>query len=203
MYVFNFKDFWECHFKSYYKYYIIFGIFIFTGIIIGIISGVNISKDISTYITLVFFKRIYIETKLFMAYFVNLVIITLLYGLCLLFCINIYLFPLAFIFAIYRGYLTGFTAVAIIKIYGGGAIINLIVVFIPFQLLMFFFLIAGLSVCARRLLNNRRCPPFEFRGVDYCCTLQELGILLAMAAIFSLGLTILVAIMTKGFSIVF
>lgn len=191
--------FFKEHFCNTVKFYIIFAVFIIGGIVLGIISANNISILSNDNIKLLFFNKIYINISFFTAFFGNTFIMLTLFCVIIAVNINIFLLPINFVFLLYRGYLAGFTLVAIIKIYGGGGIVNLIIIFIPIQLVMLFFLAACSAACMRRLMNNLHNGPFCFRGTEYHLLLRELITLFIIFFVINLGLTIIVFITTKAF----
>jgi hypothetical protein len=116
---------------------------------------------------------------------------------------SVFLLPLGFVLIIYRGYLAGFAAVAIIRIFGSGGIVNLVIIFIPFQIMLLFFLTGCMAVCMRRLINNVHCGSFCFRGAEYEIMIKELVQLFIVFIVVNLLLTITAIIITKTFIISF
>ncbi|HEY8389572.1 MAG TPA: hypothetical protein VIL26_01265 [Clostridia bacterium] len=190
------------HFSRHLKFYLVIGVFVIGGIILGIISANNISGALTTEkIKLIFFRSIYIDVNFFAAFFINTLIMLLLFLIIIAVTTSVFLLPLGFILIIYRGYLAGFAAIAIIRIFGGGGIVNLIIIFIPFQLVLLFFLTGCMAVCMRRLINNIHCGSFCFRGTEYEIMLKELIALFIIFIVINLLLSIIAVIITKTFVI--
>lgn len=192
------------HFSRHLKSYLLLAVFAILGLVLGIISANNLSGLLTEdKIRLIFFKNIYIDVNFFIAFFGNTFIMLILYGVIVLVNISVFLMPLGFILVIYRGYLAGFSAVALIKIYGGGGIVNLIFIFLPFQLMLMFFIIGAMSVCMKRLINNLHAGAFCFYGVDYRFMFRELIIHFVVFVIVNFLLSLVCLILTKAFVIAF
>ncbi|HEY8423436.1 MAG TPA: hypothetical protein VIL23_01585 [Clostridia bacterium] len=188
------------HFSRHLKYYLLLSVFAVLGIVLGIVSANNLSGFLTQdKIKLIFFKSIYIDVNFFAAFFGNTLIMLVLYGVIVLVNISIFLLPLGFILIVYRGYLAGFSAVAIIKIYGGGGVVNLIFIFMPFQVMLMFFLIGAMAICMRRLINNLHAGAFCFYNVEYGAMFRELITFFAIFAAVNFLLSIICMIITKAF----
>jgi len=196
--------FFNDHFSRHIKFYLLICVFVIGGVILGIISANNISGMLTTdKIKLVFFRQIYIDVSFFAAFFLNTLIMLVLFLIIIVVNMSVFLLPLGFVLIIYRGYLAGFAAVAIIRIFGGGGIINLVIIFIPFQLMLLFFLIGCMAVCMRRLINNIHCGSFCFRGAEYEIMIKELINIFIVFIIINLLLSLIAIIITKTFIISF
>ncbi|NLC16865.1 MAG: hypothetical protein GX756_03195 [Clostridiales bacterium] len=192
------------HFSRHLKFYLLFAALAILGLVLGIISANNISGFLTEdKIKLIFFKNIYINVNFFIAFFGNTFIMLILFGVIILVNISVFLLPLGFVLIIYRGYLAGFSAVALIKIYGGGGIVNLIIIFLPFQLMLMFFLIGAMAVCMRRLINNFHFGAFCLFGVEYKIMFKELINLFIVFVIVNFLLSLICMIITKAFIISF
>lgn len=197
---FDLGGFFNDHFCRHLKYYLIICVFVIGGIILGIISANNISVMLTTEkIKLIFFRQIYIDVNFFAAFFLNTFIMLVLFLIIIAVSTSIFLLPIGFVLIIYRGYLAGFAAVAIIRIFGAGGIINLIIIFIPFQLMLLFFLTGCMAVCMRRLINNIHCGSFCFRGAEYEIMIKELISFFIIFIIVNLLLSLIAIIITKTF----
>lgn len=190
------------HFSRYCKYYILLALFAVLGLVLGIISANNLSGLLTEErIKIIFFKSIYIDVNFFIAFFGNTFIMLILYGVIVLVNISVFILPFGFILIIYRGYLAGFAAVALIKIYGGGGIVNLIFIFIPFQVMLMFFLLGAMAICMGRLFSNLHAGAFCFHNVDYPSMFRELIIFFVIFIVVNFLLSLVCMIITKAFII--
>lgn len=194
--------FFSDHFSRYFKFYILLSLFAILGLMLGIISANNLSGLLTEEkIRIIFFKSIYIDVNFFIAFFGNTFIMLILFGVIVLVNISVFILPFGFILIIYRGYLAGFSAVALIKIYGGGGIVNLIFIFIPFQIMLMFFLLGAMAICMRRLFNNLHAGAFCFHNVEYPAMFRELISFFAIFIAANFLLSLICMIITKAFII--
>jgi hypothetical protein len=189
------------HFLSYFKTYILLTVFAILGLVLGIISANNLSGLLTEEkIKLIFFKSIYIDVNFFIAFFGNTLIMLVLFGVIVLVNISVFIMPFGFVLIIYRGYLAGFAAVALIKIYGGGGIVNLILIFIPFQIMLMFFLLGAMAICMRRLFSNLHAG-FCLHNVEYPAMFRELACFFVIFIAVNFLLSLICVIITKAFII--
>ncbi|HEY8444472.1 MAG TPA: hypothetical protein VIL24_06720 [Clostridia bacterium] len=188
------------HFSRLFKYYMLLAVFAILGLVLGIISANNLSGLLTEEkIKLLFFKSIYINVNFFIAFFANTFIMLVLFGVIVLVNISVFILPFGFILIIYRGYLAGFSAVALIKIYGGGGIVNLIFIFIPFQLMLMFFLLGAMAICMKRLFDNLHAGAFCFSNVEYPVMFRELVMFFLVFIAVNFLLSLVCMIITKAF----
>lgn len=195
------KDHFACHVR----YYVVFGLVAVIGIIIGI-TGANSLGVLATSadFKILIFKQVNINgSGIFGLLGKNMLILIISCSVVLAVNISAYFLPLGLVFVLYRGYVLGFNTLVIIKVYGTGGIFNVIIVYIPFQLVMLLCVLAASGICARRCIHNSRFGAFVIRGVDYPVVFRSLGVVIAVGFAVSLGFAIIASVFLQGMVFIF
>ena len=134
--------------------------------------------------------------------FENIFTFVIFTGLALAFSVNIYFSVMAYILMLYRGYLIGFNAYILIKLFGLVGAANVFIVFLPQQIILLLVLILASSACSRRCFANHRKGGFiNFRGAEYAETFTYLCYIGAIMLVLTLILAIVIPLLSRNFLI--
>ena len=155
------------HFACYKFFYILLGVCALIGIVVGLITGFRYSADmklehLSDALLLKFIERdISIVSLFFTRFFIALGLFVLIW----LSNLKPWLCFITPIIIIYRAFLIGLNCAVLIVLFKLGGIINVLVVYIPTQIIMLGCLIIWGSVCMRQNIYSKHtnCPCVSMR----------------------------------------